>query len=68
MERRLNIQPGQRHEAHHIPDGPKVLLGVRIAPGGEGSIHEALGNQDLYRSQGGTYIGGAEKIRLCAAD
>ena len=46
-ERRLNIQQGQRHEAHHIPDGPKVLLGVRIAPGGEGSVHEVSGNQDL---------------------
>ena len=46
-ERRLNIQPGQRHEAHHIPDGPKALLGVRIAPGGEGSVHEVSGNQDI---------------------
>ena len=46
-ERRLNIQQGQRHEAHHIPDGPKVLLGVRIAPGGEGSVHEVSGNQDI---------------------
>ena len=45
--RRLNIQQGQRHEAHHIPDGPKVLLGVRIAPGGEGSVHEVSGNQDI---------------------
>ena len=46
-ERRLNIQPGQRHEAHHIPDGQNVLLGVRIAPGGEGSVHEVSGNQDI---------------------
>ncbi len=46
-ERRLNIQQRQRHEAHHIPDGPKVLLGVVIAQGGEGSVHEVLGNQDI---------------------
>ena len=46
-ERRLNIQQRQRHEAHHIPDGPKVLLGVRIAQGGEGSVHEVLGNQEI---------------------
>ena len=69
-ERRLNIQQGQRHEAHHIPDGPKVLLGVRIAPGGEGSVHEVSvhevsGNQDLVAiyHQGRRPPGIEEKLR-----
>ena len=41
------MQQRQRHEAYHIPDGQNVLLGVRIAQGGEGSVHEVLGNQDI---------------------
>ena len=41
------MQQRQRHETYHIPNGQKVLLGVRIAQGGEGSVHEVLGNQDI---------------------
>ena len=41
------MQQRQRHEAYHIPDGQKVLLSTRIAQGGEGSVYEVLGNQDI---------------------